>query len=840
MKKWLDKKGNCILNPGDIACRVYGEDEEHFSFVRQVLHDVFSEGLRVLYIQDSRQKDALISFLKEEETDFSREVSEGRIISPAGFSRCNGDIPGKEEIVRLLEHETAEAKKSGYHSLIIIADSKCLLGESPSEEEFLELKSSLDKFIEKTDCIFILSVNRNKNSTPSLLHIIEATEKIIIDDNLQKNPCYIPPKVVSKKNRPSARIDFMLKNILVYNENEKDLRNKIHLLEERKREIDHLLPELRRLKEIVNNSPAMAILWEPSEGWPVIFVSQNISNFGYNPSDFYTGKMVFSDIIHPDDLKRVSEEVERYIGEGRIEYNQEYRIVTASGEVRWVDDRTIVHRDNTGRAYMYEGVIMDITGSKHLEEELQLSNEKYSTIFAMNPDAIILSRIDDGTILEVNEGFVELTGVPGKSLPGKRIFDISFYRHPEDREAYIAKLLEKGSVVSYDIELSGEGGRTIYAEMSGSLVEIGEDRCALTIIHDVTERRKYEKKLKISSEKFKNTFNSIQDILYIVDKEFRIVNINRAFLELIGLERSRVVGKKCYEIVQGISQPCENCPEKKVFETGKPFREEMSINVPEKGLRCYDMLGSPIFNIEGRLILAVLSGRDITEMKEYGSAIEEANRKLNLLSQITRHDILNSLTISIGYINLLNEEPGPGPGPVSGEYFSRLSDSIDTIKRQIEFTRDYQDMGVSPPEWQKITPHIGICRYQGGGPPEGAEFIADIREIEIFADLMFEKALYNIITNAYKHAEGMKTLRIYEREEDGDLRIIFEDDGPGIAEDKKKGIFKPGYGREHGYGLFLVREILGITGMEISETGEPGKGARFEILVPAGKWRLAG
>jgi len=118
LKKWLDKKGNCILNPGDIACRVYGEDEEHFSFVRQVLHDAFSEGLRVLYIQDSRQKDALISFLKEEETDFSREVSEGRIISPAGFSRCNGDIPGKEEIVRLLEHETAEAKKSGYHSLI--------------------------------------------------------------------------------------------------------------------------------------------------------------------------------------------------------------------------------------------------------------------------------------------------------------------------------------------------------------------------------------------------------------------------------------------------------------------------------------------------------------------------------------------------------------------------------------------------------------------------------------------------------------------------------------------------------------------------------------------------
>ncbi|MBN1432297.1 MAG: PAS domain S-box protein [Methanomicrobiaceae archaeon] len=962
VKDWLKKGGDGIINIGDSTGWLFGTDKADIHLIVSLLHDAFDQGYRVLLILDHDMRDEIISYLSEEGISFKDKLSEGIIVHPSGFSCCDTGAPAEVEVIRLFDHETAEAKKSGFSSLFVIADSKCILGISPDESRVHEFKSAADRFIAGKNCILLLGIDRSRNSPSSVMYMIENLKNLVFNGKVLKNPCYIPPKEIPVKNRNSARIDYTLKNILAFNENEEQLKNKVKLLEERREEIDSLLPELRRLKNIVNNSPATAFLWDASEGWPVIFVSQNISNFGYNPVDFYSGNIVFSDIIHPDDVDRVGREVERLTAEGRIEYTQEYRILTSTGEVRWVDDRTIVHRDDSGKPVMFEGVLMDITESKELEEELRLSNEKYSTLFTMNPDAIALSTVAEGKILEVNGRFEDLTGIPRSELIGKSVNDILFYKDPGDREAYISEITEKGSVTNFEVVLFGAGQRTVYTEMSGRLVDIGGQKCILTIIHDiteqrlirekireseerfravseaaidsiiiidsdstvvfwnkaaermfgypaeeilgkrfidigvpeelkskpkavfqslkeekmhpflnnilnftlmkkggkkfpvevstsavkirdswfivaiirdVTERRKYEEKLRVSSAKFKNTFNSIQDALYIIDRDYTIVNINRAFLETLGLRRSEVVGKRCQDVFKDNYDICDSCPVKRVLETAKPCRVELSVKTTKGRELLFDTLGSPIFNKEGEMILVVLSGRDITEMKEYRSAIEEANKKLNLLSQITRHDILNSLTISTGYLSLLEEDAPPD----ISDYISRLSTSIDTIRRQIEFTRDYQDMGVSPPQWQKLLPVLQACKYQGGGPPEGSDFITDLRDIEIFADQMFEKAVCNIITNAYKHAGGMKSLKVYDKEEGDSLRIIFEDDGPGILEEKKESIFRPGYGREHGYGLFLVKEILGITGIEISETGDPGRGARFEVFVPSGKWR---
>jgi signal transduction histidine kinase len=74
-------------------------------------------------------------------------------------------------------------------------------------------------------------------------------------------------------------------------------------------------------------------------------------------------------------------------------------------------------------------------------------------------------------------------------------------------------------------------------------------------------------------------------------------------------------------------------------------------------------------------------------------------------------------------------------------------------------------------------------------------------------------------------------------EEKETLKVIFEDDGAGISAEDKQHLFERGYGKNTGFGLFLSREILGITGMTIVENSEPGQGARFEIQVPRGDWR---
>ena len=143
---------------------------------------------------------------------------------------------------------------------------------------------------------------------------------------------------------------------------------------DRRREAEELLRhEVEKRKElafIVNQTPAIAFLWKAAEGWPVEFVSDNIRNFGYTPDDFYSSRVPYSSVVHPDDLERVATEVQQYTRENVAEFPQEYRVVTADGSIRWTDDRTWIRRDAKGAVSHYQGIVLDITERKRAEEQL--------------------------------------------------------------------------------------------------------------------------------------------------------------------------------------------------------------------------------------------------------------------------------------------------------------------------------------------------------------------------------------------------------------------------------------------------------------------------------------
>jgi signal transduction histidine kinase len=159
------------------------------------------------------------------------------------------------------------------------------------------------------------------------------------------------------------------------------------------------------------------------------------------------------------------------------------------------------------------------------------------------------------------------------------------------------------------------------------------------------------------------------------------------------------------------------------------------------------------------------------------------------------------------------------------------------IEHQIQFTKDYQDMGATDPAWQNVSESItkAIARL----PVHDIRVDIDRRDLEIYADPLAEKVFYNLIDNALRYGgEQMTTIRISSQESDKGLTIVCEDNGAGISEVDKKSLFTKGFGKNTGLGLFLSREIFAITGITITETGEPGKGARFEITVPKGNYRF--
>jgi PAS domain S-box-containing protein len=225
---------------------------------------------------------------------------------------------------------------------------------------------------------------------------------------------------------------------------------------------------------------------------------------------------------------------------------------------------------------------------------------------------------------------------------------------------------------------------------------------------------------------------------------------------------------------------------------------------------------------------------EIQERKRFESAIQLANRKLNTLSSITRHDILNQISAIVMYLSLAEEGV---TDPQTREHLQKIEQVTHLIQKQIRFTRDYQNIGASSPQWQNVA--LTIKDAIADLDLKGVKVDADLKSLEIYTDFLLGKVFYNLVDNTLRHGEKQTWIRFYYQETADGLTVFCEDDGVGVPANAKDRIFKREYYRNTGYGLFLAGEILSITGITIRETGEPGKGARFEIQVPKDAFRFS-
>ena len=208
-------------------------------------------------------------------------------------------------------------------------------------------------------------------------------------------------------------------------------------------------------------------------------------------------------------------------------------------------------------------------------------------------------------------------------------------------------------------------------------------------------------------------------------------------------------------------------------------------------------------------------------------------KKLNFFSRITRHAILNQLTALKGNLELTRESAGD-PGLITS--IEKELAAAETIQHQILFTRDYQDIGIQPPEWQKV--RNVILRSGTGSRLGNVSVTVLVKGVEVYADLLLGKVFHNLVDNAILHGGTLTQVSFTCEESFEELVIFCEDDGIGIHGDAKENIFNRQHAGDSGLGLFISREILSITGISICETGIPGKGARFEIHVPQGAYRF--
>lgn len=226
--------------------------------------------------------------------------------------------------------------------------------------------------------------------------------------------------------------------------------------------------------------------------------------------------------------------------------------------------------------------------------------------------------------------------------------------------------------------------------------------------------------------------------------------------------------------------------------------------------------------------------RDITDRKRVEDALRESNKKLNLLSSITRHDVSNKLTALQGFIELSDSIPEKDNQFRS--FIDRELMVISQIQGIISFTKEYEEIGVYSPEWQEIG--TVVKGAAAGLDLAGVTLQVSVSGYQIYADPLLEKIFYNLFDNSLRYGgKQISQIHISEALDNGDLILIVADDGAGIDPETKRHLFERGFGKNTGLGLFLAKEILGITGIAITEKGEPGKGARFEIRIPPGSFR---
>jgi len=228
--------------------------------------------------------------------------------------------------------------------------------------------------------------------------------------------------------------------------------------------------------------------------------------------------------------------------------------------------------------------------------------------------------------------------------------------------------------------------------------------------------------------------------------------------------------------------------------------------------------------------------RDISERRRVEAALATANGKLLLLSQITRHDISNRIFALLVNLDLAKDQTAATDNRDLQVNIRNMEKNIQGIQAQIAFTRDYQEIGAQVPAWHPVDRTI----RSAAGELNLAKVRLEVStgQLEIFADPMIGKVFYNLIDNALRHGGEVTRITFSCRQEGSAMVITCEDDGKGIAEKDKQHIFTKGFGKDSGLGLFLIHEILAITGITIRETGETGKGARFEITVPDGNYQV--
>jgi len=476
------------------------------------------------------------------------------------------------------------------------------------------------------------------------------------------------------------------------------------------------------------------------------------------------------------------------------------------------------------------------------------SEEKYRVITEFANDCIMV--IQDGKIVFRNPACCYLTGLPLANSAARDLLDVTV---PEDRKTAFKHYREllQGSYVPHPISvrIRRADGEQRFAEIASTLIQYRNRPATLSIMRDITERKRVEEILRESEEKYRCMMEAMTDSVYISSHDFRIVYLNPSMIKMIGRD---VTGERCYKALFHRDEPCPWCAHDSV-QQGEISEIEM---VSPKDNRSYHITYSPIFHEDGSISTMVIF-RDITVKRRLQEQLLRSDRlsATGQLAATIAHEINSPLQ---GITSLLNSIER------THSQDERLLERLSLVKRGFMSIRDtvkkLLDLNRPGKEVRQLTNINRIIEDTAGLLKSHLEK----NQVKIVLNLsstlpkmnaspqQLGQVFMNLISNAVEAmagiskskygsktretAEGKVTVTSYRRE--GDIIIEVADTGPGISEEDMEHIFDPFYTRKKemgmGIGLSLCHGIIEDHKGTITAENSPEGGAVFTITLPIG------
>ncbi|HTY16012.1 MAG TPA: PAS domain S-box protein [Methanoregulaceae archaeon] len=470
----------------------------------------------------------------------------------------------------------------------------------------------------------------------------------------------------------------------------------------------------------------------------------------------------------------------------------------------------------------------DLKRQREISEE---SEERYRTVFENTGTSMLLIE-DDLTVSIANGEFYRMSGYTKQEVEGRKSW--KDFIAGDDIETMITqhhlRMMDRTSPLkSHEFRFITRSGE--FRTMLPTIDRIPGTGRSVASLLDITQRKEMEEALRENEQRYRNVVEDQTEFICRFLPNGTHIFVNEAYCRYFSKQRGEIIGKKFCPTIPPEERTSVREHFARLTRESPTATIDHRIVMPDGTNRWQRWSDRAIFDENGILTEYQSVGRDITDMKLTEEALQQTNNKLNLLSSITRHDILNKVMACRGYLTLIREKM---EGPDLDELFSRVDENIEGVQHQIEYSGKYRDLGIGTPVWQDVGAILGQCR--------SSDIVLDnqCHNLELFADPMLPNMFTNLMDNTLRHGQGATCVIVRSSPCKSGLNLIWEDNGAGIPDSEKDLIFKRGYGKHSGFGLFFIREMLSITGISIVETGLAGHGARFEITVPRGKFRITG